>query len=336
MQVYLQGGFGEKGRTSVCLQADGTTVMLDAGIKVGATEDTYHPQLAVPAKILDAVVITHAHEDHVGALCWLAGQGFSGPIYMTVETLSETPTTLTQYARPADLAAHPLAAMDIRIVRIETPFSIGSLTINTGHSGHVSGGMWIAATTKSSSVLYCGDVVPNSAVFPMTPLPAANLMLLDAAYGADSVTARQRAVSIAAWIAAQPTGCLLPTPLSGRSLELIAIQQNQFAIEAGMTKAWAPLALLRRQFCKPLPIRRPCYSQATCQTDHPPPLPMNAAKPTGYACRPIPHLTRTSCFGNLWASRVFSGILAVQTTWLTLGNTSTTWTQRSAPAKPIR
>ena len=236
MQVYLQGGFGEKGRTSVCLQADGTTVMLDAGIKVGAPEDTYHPQLAVPAKILDAVVITHAHEDHVGALCWLAGQGFSGPIYMTAETLSETPTTLTQYARPADLAAHPLAAMDIRIVRIETPFSIGSLTINTGHSGHVSGGMWIAATTKSSSVLYCGDVVPNSAVFPMTPLPAANLMLLDAAYGADSVTARQRAVSIAAWIAAQPTGCLLPTPLSGRSLELIAIQQNQFAIEAGMTK----------------------------------------------------------------------------------------------------
>ena len=234
MQVHLQGGFGEKGRTSVCLQADGTTIMLDAGIKVGASDDTYHPQLAVPAKDLDAVVITHAHEDHVGGLCWLASQGFSGPIYMTKETLAETLATLKQYARPVNIAEYPFAAMDIKLVQITTPFSIGSLTINTGFSGHVAGGMWIGVTGKLSSVLYCGDVVPNSSVFPMTPLPSSDLMLLDASYGADSISAKERAVTIAAWVAAHPKGCLLPTPLSGRSLELIAIQNGKFAIEMGM------------------------------------------------------------------------------------------------------
>lgn len=237
MQVHLQGGFGEKGRTSVCLQADGTTVMLDAGIKVGAPDDSYHPRLAVAAKDIDALVITHAHEDHVGALCWLAGQGFSGPIYMTAETLSETPTTLAQYARPDDLAAFPLEKMNIQLVEIATPFAIGPLTLNTGHSGHVAGGMWISVAAESSSIVYCGDVVPYSAVFPMTPLPVSDLLLLDASYGADAVPAKTRATSIAAWIAARPNGCLLPTPLSGRSLELIAIQPGPFAIGAGMTKS---------------------------------------------------------------------------------------------------
>ncbi len=235
MQLHLQGGFGEKGRTSVCIQADGTNVMLDAGIKVGAGDETYHPLLALPARDLDAVVISHAHEDHVGALCWLAAQGFSGPIYMTAETLSETPLTLAQYARPKDLAAHPLSTLDIRTVQIGHHFAIGQLAIDTGHSGHVGGGMWLAVTSNSASVLFCGDVVPDSAVFPMTPLPACDLLLLDASYGADTVSARERAGAIAAWITAHPGGCLLPTPLSGRSLELIAIQEDLFAIEAGMT-----------------------------------------------------------------------------------------------------
>lgn len=234
MDIHLQGGFGEKGRTSVCIQTDETTVMLDAGIKVGAADDTYHPQLAIIAEDLDAVVISHAHEDHVGALCWLAGQGFSGPIYMTAETLTETATTLEQYARPADIEAYPLATMDIRLVQVLTPFSIGSLTINTGHSGHVAGGMWISVTEKSSSVLYCGDVVPNSLVFPMTPLPKSELLILDASYGGDSIPVKERVSAIKAWVTKHEKGCLLPTPLSGRSLELIAIQNGQFAIEAGM------------------------------------------------------------------------------------------------------
>lgn len=235
MKLHLQGGFGEKGRTSICIQADGQNVMLDAGIKVGAGDDSYHPHLALPAAELDAVVITHAHEDHVGALCWLAAQGFSGPIYMTAETLAETPTTLTQYARPADLAAHPLATLNIKTVRIEERFFLGRLAIDTGHSGHVAGGMWIAVTGTNASVVYCGDVVPNSAVFSMTLLPTCDLLLLDAAYGADPVSASDRAAAISAWVAAHSGGSLLPTPLSGRSLELIAIHSGPFAIEAGMT-----------------------------------------------------------------------------------------------------
>ncbi|AEI95209.1 MBL fold metallo-hydrolase [Roseobacter litoralis] len=234
MQVHLQGGFGEKGRTSVCVQTQGCSVMLDAGIKVGAGDDSYHPRLALSARDLDALVISHAHEDHVGALCWLAAQGYTGPIYMTAETLAETPAALAQYARPDDLAAHPLASMDIRTVQIGTRFSVGPLAIDTGHSGHVAGGMWIAASDTSAKVVYCGDVVPNSEVFPMTALPQCDLLVIDASYGADPVSAHDRAIAIRAWIATHSGGCVLPTPLAGRSLELIAIQEGPFAISGDM------------------------------------------------------------------------------------------------------
>jgi hypothetical protein len=58
--------------------------------------------------------------------------------------------------------------------------------------------------------------------------------MLDASYGADPVSGTDRAKQIAIWIDAHSGGCLLPTPLSGRSLELIAAMPGRFAIHASM------------------------------------------------------------------------------------------------------
>jgi hypothetical protein len=48
------------------------------------------------------------------------------------------------------------------------------------------------------------------------------------------VSGVERAEQIARWIKAHQSGCLLPTPLSGRSLELIAAMPGRFAIHASM------------------------------------------------------------------------------------------------------
>ena len=65
-------------------------------------------------------------------------------------------------------------------------------------------------------------------------MPRCDLLVFDASYGADPVAGSDRAQAIAEWVAAHPGGCLLPTPLSGRSLELMALLQGPFAIHAGM------------------------------------------------------------------------------------------------------
>jgi predicted metal-dependent RNase len=80
MRLDLYGGFGEKGRTCVGVESGGVRVLLDAGVKTSArgTAD-YYPAIA-PGELrdIDAIVLTHAHEDHIGALGWCLAHGFRG------------------------------------------------------------------------------------------------------------------------------------------------------------------------------------------------------------------------------------------------------------------
>lgn len=237
MEIGLFGGFGEKGRTSIGARTAKTALLMDIGVKVGADGDDYHPLLVWPAAQIDALLVTHAHEDHVGALAWFLGRGFRGPIYMTAETLAEAPATLEAYARAGDLAAHPLPRERVVLFEPGETFAIGDLSVATGRSGHVVGGVWFAVDNGRRRVVHCGDVVPDSGVFVMDPIPQCDLVALDASYGADPVSGAERAAAIARWVATHPGGCLLPTPLSGRSLELLAILPGEVAIHAGMRPA---------------------------------------------------------------------------------------------------
>lgn len=238
MQVELLGGFGEKGRTCLAVRlADGPRIVFDLGIKVGASGAEYYPALEAPLDDIEAVLISHAHEDHVGALAWLLARGWRGRILMTEETLAEAPTTLAGYADPDHLAQLSLASERVEIFAPGDRLSAGGLSIATGRSGHVVGGVWFAAEGGGRRLVYTADVVPESAVFVMDPVPECDLLVFDASYGADPVSGSERAAAIAEWVAAHPQGCLLPTPLSGRSLELIAILSNPFAVHADMRPA---------------------------------------------------------------------------------------------------
>ncbi|MBA3447109.1 MAG: MBL fold metallo-hydrolase [Pseudaminobacter sp.] len=234
MQVDLHGGFGEKGRTSVAVRAGGMHVLLDAGIKVGATGLGYYPEIAGAIGEIDALFVSHAHEDHVGALSWLLAQGFGGRIFMTAETRAEAPATLALYADPEELRRFPMPYDKVELFEPGDTLKSGNLTITTGRSGHVVGGVWFAVEDGKSRVVYSADIVPDSNVFIMDPIPECDLLILDASYGADLTTGAERARAILAWVESHPGGCLLPTPLSGRSLELMAVLPGPFAIHAAM------------------------------------------------------------------------------------------------------
>jgi len=234
MMLDLLGGFGEKGRTSLAVSSGGDRILLDIGIKVGATGAEYYPALEGPLDCIDALFVSHAHEDHVGALCWLLSRGYAGPIFMTAETRGETPATLAAYADPGDFKRFPIPDDRIEIFEPGDTLKSGNLTIRTGRSGHVVGGVWFAVDDGKSRMVYSADVVPDSHVFVMDTIPHCDLLVFDASYGADPVPGAERAREISEWVARHPQGCLLPTPLSGRSLELIAALPGPFAIHAGM------------------------------------------------------------------------------------------------------
>jgi glyoxylase-like metal-dependent hydrolase (beta-lactamase superfamily II) len=238
MRIVLHGGFGEKGRTCLGVEVDGYRLLLDAGVKTSArgTAD-YYPAVSPDAlRASDALVITHGHEDHVAALGWCLENGFDGGIHMTPETRRETDITLDGYATPSQRAR-------VRQARIGAlpldgaGLALGPLTLRAGRSGHIAGGVWCTVSDARVRFGYCGDVVPASPIFAMDPLPHCDVIALDASYADDDVPAPVRAGEVAAWIAAHPQGCVLPTPLHGRSIELLAIVPGPLALAPGMRAA---------------------------------------------------------------------------------------------------
>lgn len=235
MRVDLHGGFGEKGRTSVGVVSGGKSILLDVGIKVGATGREYYPAIDDAAIAgLHAVFISHAHEDHIGGLAWLLSRGFHGRIFMTAETSAEAAAMLGQYGEREHMQAFEIAARSGELFSAGDTIDLGGLSVSTGRSGHVAGGVWFAANNGVKSVVYTADVVPDSAVLAMDPIPHCDLLVLDASYGDDSVSSDERIAAIRQWIAERPNGCLLPVPLSGKPLELIAILPERFAIHGSM------------------------------------------------------------------------------------------------------
>lgn len=67
----------------------GLQVLVDCGLFQGQKEwrERNWQDLPVPAKTIDAVILTHAHLDHSGWIPRLVKEGFHGPIYATPPTI---------------------------------------------------------------------------------------------------------------------------------------------------------------------------------------------------------------------------------------------------------
>ncbi len=89
VRLTFLGGARQVGRTSMLLQTPNSKILLDCGIDVASQGADKFPFLNVPEfdiAQLDAVIISHAHLDHVGLLPYLYKMGYKGPVYMTPPT----------------------------------------------------------------------------------------------------------------------------------------------------------------------------------------------------------------------------------------------------------
>ncbi len=88
VRVTFLGGGRQVGRSAIFLQTPESRVLLDCGIDVSDTSDSY-PHLEAPEfdiKELDAVIVSHAHLDHSGLVPYLFKYGYEGPVYCTSPT----------------------------------------------------------------------------------------------------------------------------------------------------------------------------------------------------------------------------------------------------------
>ena len=109
LKLVPLGGLGEIGLNAMLLEAQGERVLIDCGLMFPHGDfpgvEVFVPDftaLTEGAAKLKAVVLTHAHEDHVGALPWLLKKQ-PVPIYGTRFTLALVRHRLDELSIRADL-----------------------------------------------------------------------------------------------------------------------------------------------------------------------------------------------------------------------------------------
>ncbi len=150
------GGLGEIGKNMALLEYDGQAVMIDAGIMF---PDDRHPGvdyiipdfnfLAETPGRLQAVLLTHGHEDHIGAVPYLL-QKLNVPIYGTKLTLGFVKAKLEEFNLPEEP----------KFVEVDPkqPFDVGPFHIEYIRVTHsIVDGCGIAFTTPAGVVIHTGD-----------------------------------------------------------------------------------------------------------------------------------------------------------------------------------
>ncbi len=158
LRVLPLGGFGEIGKNMTVIEYDGRIVVVDCGLRFPTAEmlgiDLVLPDfeyLRDRVDDIEAIVITHGHEDHLGALPWVLRDlgGDSPPVYGG---------RLTMAMARSKLDEHKLKHIEINQIDPGNPIKLGPFEIETVHMTHsIPDCSAVAITTELGTILLTGD-----------------------------------------------------------------------------------------------------------------------------------------------------------------------------------
>ena len=162
LRIVALGGLGEVGRNMTTFEQDGRLLIVDCGV-LFPEESQPGVDLILPDfsyldgryDDIEAIVLTHAHEDHIGAVPYLLRHRQDIPILGS---------TLTLALLAAKLKEHRIKAELIEVAdneqQVRGPFELEFIAVN--HS--IPDAMAVVITTRAGNVLHTGD-------FKMDQLP---------------------------------------------------------------------------------------------------------------------------------------------------------------------
>ncbi len=209
MQLTFIGAAGGM-VTGSCHQLDvaGKRILLDCGMIQGdkhADELNAKP-FPFDASAIDALVLSHAHIDHIGRVPLLVKRGFKGPIFAQAATCDLLPILLRDSAHLAEYHAemaarhghdeieplydeHDVDAAQALLhpVAYDAPVAIlPGITVTFHDAGHILGSSLVEVAGDGRTLLFTGDIgMQNTPILrdPTTPPPRADLILMESTYG---------------------------------------------------------------------------------------------------------------------------------------------------------
>jgi len=167
LQLIPLGGLGEFGLNMMAIRYGNDMVVVDCGLMFPEPEllgiDIVVPDVSFLVEHrsqLRAILLTHAHEDHIGALPFVI-EDINVPIFGTEFTLALVESKFREHGLMDSTHRH--------VVEPLKPFQLGSFSIEYIHVTHsIVGACAIAITTPAGVVIHTGD-------FKIDPTPTDNL-----------------------------------------------------------------------------------------------------------------------------------------------------------------
>lgn len=195
------------------LEVNDRRYLIDCGLfQGGRSEKALNWEaFPIPPDRIDAILLTHAHIDHVGYLPRLVRQGFQGPIYATESTSALLDIVLPDsahlqeqdaaYANKKGYSRHKLAlplytAFDaeetlklVQAVPFYQPLELDGVAATWRPAGHILGSanvdIKISNGSGSRHVVFSGDLgrYDSEVMHPPTSLSQADVLLVESTYG---------------------------------------------------------------------------------------------------------------------------------------------------------
>lgn len=155
LRIIPLGGLGEIGRNMLALEYGESMIVIDAGIMFPETDmfgvDVILPELhyvAEHAANLLAIILTHGHEDHIGALPYLLEKA-PAPVYGTRLTLGLVEGKLREAS---------VRSADLRTIQAGDALELGPFMIEFYHVSHsIPDGVGLGIQTPVGLVVHSGD-----------------------------------------------------------------------------------------------------------------------------------------------------------------------------------
>jgi metallo-beta-lactamase family protein len=258
------GGVGTVTGANFLLDSGEGKVLVDCGIlqqespSAGVCGDENFAPFPYDAASIDALVVTHAHADHIGRIPRLVREGFRGSIYSTLATrelvslmFDDALHVMKEHAErhgcemlyEKEDAQRALSLW--RTHEYHEPFAVAGYGVEFADAGHILG----SATVRFSrpgpaggdrSILFSGDLgnTPEPLLSDTEPATGANYMVVESVYG-DRVHEgredRKEVLRLAVESARKQNGVLLIPSFSIERTQVLLFELNDL-IESGAMK----------------------------------------------------------------------------------------------------
>ena len=240
------------------IEAGGSRILLDCGLFQGRREEAEHRNrdLGFDGKSVDAVLLSHAHIDHSGALPVLGKHGFSGKVFATRATADLTDVMLADSAhiqesdceyvnrkegrtdgrcrRPLYTADDAQAIMrefsSVRYQEVVSPLrGVKAVFHDAGHIlGSAAVSVRVTESGTSKVVLFSGDLGRREMPILRDPQPPppCDVLIIESTYGdrlhaETAEEAKHKAVALIEHAVAHRSKIIVPAFAVGRTQDLV-------------------------------------------------------------------------------------------------------------------